>query len=118
MSAFAQPHLTPEEYLALERAAEFRSEYFDGVMYSMSGGSMFHSHINGNLAGEFRNALKKRPCFVMPNDMRVRVGSGRLYCYPDLVIACKPLRYDDDQKRYIAEPDSCRRSIVTFHGNL
>ncbi|MEO5925765.1 MAG: Uma2 family endonuclease [Bryobacteraceae bacterium] len=104
MSASAQPRLTPEQYLAIERAAEFRSEYYDGVMYAMSGGSSYHSHITGNLAGEFRDALKKRPCLVMPNDMRVRVGQGRLYCYPDLVIACEPRKFADDQKDTLLNP--------------
>jgi Uma2 family endonuclease len=104
MSAHPQPRLTPEQYLALERAAEFRSEYFDGVMYAMSGGSPFHSHINANLTAEFRNALRKRPCLVMPTDMRVRVGQGRLYCYPDLVIACAPRQFADDQKDTLLNP--------------
>lgn len=104
MSAAAQPRLTPEQYLAIERAAEFRSEYFDGVMYSMSGGSSVHSQIMGNLSGEFRNALKKRPCFVMPSDSRVRVGKGILYCYPDLVIACGAREYADDEKDTLLNP--------------
>jgi hypothetical protein len=34
--------LTEEQYLAIERAAEFKSEFLDGVMYAMSGGSPRH----------------------------------------------------------------------------
>jgi Uma2 family endonuclease len=29
--------LTPEEYLRIERAAEWKSEYIDGEMFAMSG---------------------------------------------------------------------------------
>ncbi len=104
MSAHAQAWLSPEEYLAIERAAEFRSEYFDGVMYAMAGGSHVHSHIMGNLAGEFRSALKKRPCLVMPADARVRVGKGILYCYPDLVVACEPREYAAEDKDTLVNP--------------
>jgi Uma2 family endonuclease len=90
--------------LAIERTAEFRNEYYDGVMYAMSGGSSAHSQIMGNLAREFGITLKKRPCLVMPADARVRVGSGILYCYPDLVIACEPRDYADEQKDTLLNP--------------
>jgi hypothetical protein len=36
MSAQAHPRLTPEEYLEIERAAEFKHDYYDGRMYAMS----------------------------------------------------------------------------------
>jgi Uma2 family endonuclease len=104
MSAQAQPWLSEEEYLAIERAAEFRSEYFDGVMYSMAGGTHRHSHIMGNVTREFGVLLKKRPCLVMPADARVRVGQGRLYCYPDLVVACEPRQYAELDKDTLVNP--------------
>jgi hypothetical protein len=37
MSAQGQRFITPEQYLAIERAAEIRSEYYNGRMYAMSG---------------------------------------------------------------------------------
>jgi Uma2 family endonuclease len=61
MSAQSQPHLSPEEYLALDREAEFRSEYYDGHMYAMAGASPTHVLIVGNLAGELHHALKGGP---------------------------------------------------------
>ena len=32
--------LTEEQYLAIERAAEFKSEFLDGEMFAMSGASI------------------------------------------------------------------------------
>jgi hypothetical protein len=61
MSAHAQPRLTPEEYLEIERAAEFKSDYYDGHMYAMSGGSLRHAVIITAMARELGNALKNRP---------------------------------------------------------
>jgi hypothetical protein len=70
-------HLSPEEYLELERQAEFKSEYIDGVMYQMSGGSEAHNLIAGNLITELNICLRKTSCKVYPSDMKVRVPSGK-----------------------------------------
>ena len=102
----AQPHarLTPEEYLDLERAAEFRHEYYKGQMYAMAGGSHRPVIIIGNLAGELRIALKARPCVVTTSDLRVRVSEGGLYTYPDVVVVCgKPL-YLDNHRDTVLNP--------------
>jgi Uma2 family endonuclease len=45
MSTQPKPFLTPEQYLAIERAAERKSEYFRGEMYAMSGVTMRHDRI-------------------------------------------------------------------------
>ena len=36
---------TPEEYLALEEKADYKSEYFQGMIYAMSGASLNHNRI-------------------------------------------------------------------------
>ena len=66
MSAQSHPRLTPEQYLESERAAEFRSEYYCGQTHAMAGGSYQHAQIVGGLVRESGNALKKRPCAVVP----------------------------------------------------
>jgi Uma2 family endonuclease len=104
MSAHAQPSLTPEEYLEIERAAEFKSEYYNGRMYAMSGGSYGHWLIIANLAGELRTALKKTPCAVGSSDLRLRVSPGGLYTYPDVVVVCGEPKFADDQKDTLLNP--------------
>ena len=87
--------VTAEEYLALNRAAEFRSEFIDGEIIAMSGGSMRHSGVKINLVGEVRDALRGTPCQAFDSDLRVRV-SPRMYAYPDLTVVCgKPMLADD-----------------------
>jgi len=104
MSAQPQTLLSEQEYLALERAAEFRSEYYDGHMYAMSGGSASHAQIAGNLTGELRAALRHRPCGVMQSDLRVRVSPDRFYTYPDVTVVCGEMRFADDQKDTLLNP--------------
>ena len=88
---------TAEEYLALDRAAEFRSEFLDGEIIAMSGGSARHSGLKINLAGEIRDALRGTPCRAFDSDLRVQV-SPRMYTYPDLTVVCgKPLLADERQ---------------------
>jgi Uma2 family endonuclease len=89
--------LTEEQYLAIERAAEFKSEFLDGVMYAMSGGSMRHSYLAVNLIAELSAMLRGGECQIFNSDLRVRV-SPRMYAYPDVSVVCgKPLLADGHQ---------------------
>jgi Uma2 family endonuclease len=105
MSAQSQPRLTPEQYLELERAAQdVRSEYYNGRMYAMSGGSHPHAIVIGNLARELGIALKRGPCLVTTSDMRVRVSKTGLYTYPDVVVVCDPPKYGDGRHDTLLNP--------------
>ncbi len=79
---------TPEEYLLLEERAEFRSEFCDGEIYLMTGGSLAHNTIVLNLVGELRRALKGRNCHVFSSDVRLYVKRSRLFTYPDVLVVC------------------------------
>lgn len=104
MSAHVQPRLTPEEYLEIERAAEFKSDYYDGHMYAMPGGSLRHAILIASVARELGNALKDRPCTVVSSDLRLRVGSGRLYTYPDVAVFCGAPKLADQHQDILLNP--------------
>jgi Uma2 family endonuclease len=87
--------MTPEEYLAFERASEERHEYIDGEIFAMSGASYAHVRIVSNLSDCLRNTLRGGPCVPLTNDMRVRAGATR-FCYPDVVVLCGPPELEDD----------------------
>ena len=91
MATVPKPHLTPQQYVAQERKAEFKSHYFQGEMFAMAGASREHNLIVANLVGEVRNALKDRSCEVYPSDMRVKVAKSGLYTYPDATVVCSSL---------------------------
>lgn len=42
MSTLVKSFLTPEQYLEIERKAEFKSEYYNGEMFAMSGAREAH----------------------------------------------------------------------------
>src|ERR1700730_4228044 len=84
MSVDTRPLLTAEEYLTLERAALDKSEYLDGQMVAMPGGSYRHSLITTNLIQAIGRHLQ-RPYKVLSSDMRVLVPATGLYTYADAV---------------------------------
>ena len=58
-SAALKRRYTPQEYLALERQAEFKSEYLDGIIVAMAGASRAHNLIAVNLGGETEVATQE-----------------------------------------------------------
>lgn len=104
MSAVPKTKLTAAEYLAKERKAEFRSEFYCGEMFAMAGTSREHSLIVGNLVGELRTQFKGRGCEVYPTDMRVKVDASGLYTYPDVVIVCGQPMFEDAEVDTLLNP--------------
>ena len=111
MSAIPRTKMTETEYLAIERAAEFKSEFYDGLMYPMQGpggplgmaGAKFdHNRINENLSYELTKALKGGPCQSLSRDMRVRVSATGLYTYPDVVVVCG--EFSDENRDTLVNP--------------
>ncbi len=108
MSSQPETYLTPEEYLAIERKAETKSEYFNGVMYplrdtakprdvfAMVGASRKHNLISANIIVALGQQLRDRPFELYPSDMRVRVPETNPYTYPYVAVACGEPKFDDD----------------------
>ena len=104
MAAQPQARLTPDEYLAIERQAETKSEYVDGEMFAMSRVSPPHALIVANVCSELRRLLVDRPCFVFSTDLRLRVEATELYCYPDVMVVCDTPRFVDDERDTLLNP--------------
>jgi len=102
MAPLLKAPYTPEQYLALDREAEFRSEYFAGEMLAMAGASEDHNTITLNVATELRVQLRGGPCRPFSVDMRVRAGD--LFAYPDVVVVCGERRFADDRRDVLLNP--------------
>jgi Uma2 family endonuclease len=97
-------YVTPEEYLAFERAAEYKNEYFDGEIIAMTGASRAHNLIMTNLLAELRQRLRGKPCEVYPSEMRVRIPSANIYTYPDVVVVCGEPEFEDGHVDTLLNP--------------
>ena len=104
MSSQAKQQYTPEEYLALERQAQYKSEYYAGEIFAMAGASRWHNLIVANVIGELSLQLKGRPCTTYPSDMRVKISPTGLYAYPDVTVVCGDAQVEDTQQDTLLNP--------------
>lgn len=77
---------TPEEYLDLEEKAEYKSEYRDGEIVPMTGGTTNHNEICLNLAAYLKFALRQQNYRVYIGDVRLWIPRYRQYTYPDIMV--------------------------------
>jgi Uma2 family endonuclease len=104
MSTQSKTFLTPEQYLEIERKAEFKSEYYQGEMFAMSGARLAHIQIVANAMRELGSRLGDGPCQPLSNDMRVCVKPVGLYTYPDIVIVCGEPSFIDNEFDTLLNP--------------
>jgi Uma2 family endonuclease len=104
MSSQRTTFVSPEEYLAQERLAERKSEYFQGEIFAMSGASRPHVRIVANVLIDLGQQLKGKACRISASDLRLRVTPAGLYTYPDVMVVCGEDQVADDQKDTILNP--------------
>lgn len=104
MSTKHQTLITPQEYLALEREAEYKSEYYKGEVFAFAGASLQHNLIAANVLATVHSQLRGGPCTVFSSDMRITIPRTRHYTYADVVVVCGPPQLDDDFKDNLLNP--------------
>jgi len=104
MSAHAIGRMTADEYLAAERASELRSEFFNGEVFAMSGGTDDHGHIANRAAYLLTGQLDERPCRIYGGSVMVQAGNREGFCIPDVMVIWEKPSYADDRKDIITNP--------------
>lgn len=104
MVAERAPFLTAEEYLAIEREAEFKSEYVDGRMYMMAGASEPHVVTTGNIFREIASQIRGRGCRAYVTDMKIQVSLRGQYSYPDVAVVCGQPQFHDEHQDVVTNP--------------
>ena len=104
MLAAPKRKLTAAEYLAIERDAPFKSEFYAGEMFAMSGANPAHNRIKDNLVVAIGAALRGTGCYTHSSDQRVRIDATGLYTYPDILILCGPGEYAADDAYTLLNP--------------
>ena len=95
---------TPEEYLALEDAAETRSEYRNGEIIPMTGGTTNHNRISLNLAGSINLAFAQADYEVFMADVKLWIPDEQVYTYPDVMVVAGAVDYHNRRNDIILNP--------------
>ena len=96
MSSLPATFLTPEQYLEIERKAEYKSEYYRGEIFAIAGVGRSHNRIGINVTVQLESQLRGRAYELFSSDMRVCVSSTGLYTYPDIVVTCGEPQFRND----------------------
>lgn len=104
MTAQSQRSYSQEEYLEMERGADYKSEYYNGEIFAMAGAGFNHNRITENLSGECYVLLKGKSCKSYSSDLRIHIPANGLYTYPDFLIICGRNEFLDNKKDTILNP--------------
>lgn len=88
--------ISVEEYYRIELTAQERSDYYNGEMFFMAGGTTEHARIGTNLTVMLGVALKGKPCEPFNQNQRIKSEVTGLRIYPDASVFCEPMIYDDE----------------------
>ena len=87
MQLQAEPrYYTQEEYLKLEEIADYKSEYRNGEIIPMAGGTTNHNEIALNTAANLKFNLNRTNYKVYMGDVRLWIPRYRNYTYPDVMV--------------------------------
>lgn len=88
-----------QEYLALEKEAFEKHEYYKGEIFAMASASNLHNVVFKNIFGNLFISLKGKYCQPYGSDMRIHIPENSLFTYPDISIICGdflPSNEDED----------------------
>jgi Uma2 family endonuclease len=97
-------HYTSEEYLALEIASDLRSEYRDGEIVTMTGGTPAHNQIISALNALLWFGLRGKPYSLFVADQRLWIPDCNLYTYPDGMVIKNPVELQPGRKDTVTNP--------------
>ncbi len=104
MSAQPKIRFSPAEYAALEEKAEYKSQYYDGEIFAMAGGTYEHSALAGNVFGRLFSRLDGKPCQPYNSDLMVSILETGLRTYPDVSVVCGQREMDPEVKVAVTNP--------------
>ena len=93
-----------EEYLEMEAESPYKSEYYSGEIFAMSGGTPAHSILCFNLIGELRDAVRKKNCTGFESNMKLEIPAADAFVYPDIMVVCGEIRLAENTRDVITNP--------------
>ncbi|SFF51765.1 Uma2 family endonuclease [Thermoflexibacter ruber] len=98
--------ISRDTYLVMEEQAIYKSEYHNGAVVAMAGGTVAHSLIAGDTNTAIKIALKnkKKTCKVFNSDMKLEISAHNRFVYPDGMVVCGEIELVANRKDIIKNP--------------
>lgn len=102
----AEQQYTLQEYLELEQNAEYKSEFWDGTIVAMAGGTPNHNKIGNSIGTAIDIELdkKNKNCTVYSSDQKVFIPDFNRGVYPDCMALCGEEEMHEDSNAIIINP--------------
>ncbi|QTA79483.1 Putative restriction endonuclease type II, DUF820 [Desulfonema limicola] len=108
--------ISSSEYFETEEQAEYKSEYYNGEIFAMTGASVNHNLICTNIIIALGTQLKE-PCLVFPSDIKVEIDPANHYVYPDISVVCGEIEYGAGRNDVITNPKVIFEILSRSTGN-
>ncbi len=99
-------HLTPEEYLAYDRASEKKQEYYDGQIWAIDGANFDHALIACNTAFHLEPALRGNATVFVGAKVRIQVSPRGPFTYPDIAVVYGEPEFLDEKRDTLLNPSA------------
>lgn len=97
-------YYTKDEYLEMEAAAPYKSEYYGGEIFAMAGGTPAHSLICVNLIRRIAEAVDNKNCRCFESNMKLDIPAADAFVYPDIMAVCGEIRFAENTRDTITNP--------------
>jgi Uma2 family endonuclease len=104
VDAAERTRMTPAEYLAFERTADTKHDFWDGDVFAMAGASPRHNAIVANLLALLDAPLAGGPCRAFASDLKVHARATGLFTYPDVTVICGPVELLEGTDDVVTNP--------------
>lgn len=104
MSAQPEQYLSLEEYYKLGETSEIKYEYYQGMIFAMTGATEYHNLIAMAVGRNLDIQLDNKPCRPYPSDFRLKIEAANMYTYPDLSVICGETRFADGRQDTFLNP--------------
>ncbi|MEB3311678.1 MAG: Uma2 family endonuclease [Snowella sp.] len=103
VTAIAKP-ITVEEYLAQEEIAEEKSEFINGEIFKMAGGTANHNRLTVNLGRLLPLKVDEQSYEIFLSDMKLWPPHFQNYFYPDVMVVKDEPNFTDAKQTAITNP--------------
>ncbi len=95
-----------KEYVEYEYSTDSKHEYEKGEILMMSGGTINHGILCGNVYNELRRGLEKdgNNCRVIGSEVRIYIEKAESIVYPDAMVICGEIETSEEDKDAVINP--------------